>query len=269
MSTDLTPRGDIAIAEIVVYAIFLVISIFNCVRHGFKRQDGWIFLAIFCILRIVASVLVIVVETSSNPSVGLIVAELTVSNIALTPLHMAALGFLTTCARLTFDDVVPQNLAYLLRIVRLALIAAIVLGIVSASELSSNSLSGTGHDLQKASVLLITAVFAFLTVFSLYLLGFTKPVGHSRMLTLALTVTLPFLFVRVLYSILSVFLYSSANDKFNSATGSWQIYLGMDVIMEFVVVGVLAITGLLLGSYYRKDVSRPSEYSEFELDNRK
>ncbi|KAK9326993.1 hypothetical protein V1520DRAFT_376046 [Lipomyces starkeyi] len=91
---------------------------------------------------------------------------------------MAALGFLTTCARLTFGDVVPPNLGYMLLIVRLALLAAfvVVLGIVGAVEISNNSVFTTGHSLQKAPVLLITAVFAVVIVSSLYLLGFAKAV---------------------------------------------------------------------------------------------
>ncbi|KAK9427172.1 hypothetical protein V1505DRAFT_396340 [Lipomyces doorenjongii] len=263
--THLTARGDIAIAEIVVYAFLLVISLLNCVRHGFKGQDGWILLSIFCILRLVASVLVIVVEESSNPSTGVIVGEFTISNIALTPLHMAALGFLITCALLAFDNTVPAMLNNMLRISRIVLAAAIILGIVSAVEINSNQASTTGHDLQKAAILLITAVFCFLTLFALYLLGFVSIGGQSRMLALGVTFALPFLCVRIIYSLVGVFSTAIPNN-FSSTTGSWQIYLGMDVIMEFVVVGVLAVTGLLLQNYYSEGSPRNLQ---FEMANMK
>ncbi|KAK9490424.1 hypothetical protein V1508DRAFT_424983, partial [Lipomyces doorenjongii] len=267
MTSGLNPRGDIAVAEIVVYSFLLVISGLNCVRFGFKHQDGWIFLSIFCMLRLVASALVIVVEESSHPSTGIIVAEITVNNIALTPLHMAALGFLTTCVQLaTSDDSVPSNLTQLLRISRLALITSIVLGIIGATQLSNNTASTTGHALSKASVLVVTAVYCFLAFLSLYLLGFAKVIGHSRMLVTGVILALPFLGVRIIYSILSAFSSSASNSKFSSATGSWQIYLGMDVIMEFVVVAVLTVTGLVLASHYGQS-SVP--HSDYELANRK
>ncbi|KAK9490020.1 hypothetical protein V1508DRAFT_458109 [Lipomyces doorenjongii] len=205
----LSPHGYIAIAEIVVYSIALVISVFN--------------------FRIVASALVIVVEESSDPSTGIIVAEMTVSNIALTPLLLATLEFLTTSAGLIFNDTIPAILTNLLRIVRLALTTAVVLGVVGAVELSNYGTYNTGHTLSRVSILLITAVF-------------------HNMLTVGITIALPFLCVRIIYSLLYAFSSSSAN-KFSTLTGDWKIYLGMDVVMEFVVLGVLTATGLLMHKF--------------------
>ncbi|KAK9432398.1 hypothetical protein V1505DRAFT_306766 [Lipomyces doorenjongii] len=244
----LSPHGYIAIAEIVVYSIALVISVFNCLHHGFKRKEGWAYLSIFGIFRIVASALVIVVEESSDPSTGIIVAEMTVSNIALTPLLLATLGFLTTSAGLMFNDAIPAILTNLLRIVRLALTTAVVLGVVGAVELSNYSTYNTGHTLSRVSILLITAVFVILTFLSLYFLRFGSLHGEHNMLTVGITIALPFLCVRIIYSLLYAFSSSSAN-KFSTLTGDWKIYLGMDVVMEFVVLGVLTATGLLLHKF--------------------
>ncbi|KAK9389920.1 hypothetical protein V1515DRAFT_177736 [Lipomyces mesembrius] len=244
----LSPHGYIAIAEIVVYSIALVISVFNCLHHGFKRQQGWAYLSVFCIFRIVASALVIVVEESSDPSTGTIMAEITVSNIALTPLLLAALGFLTTSAGLMFNDTIPAILTHMLRIVRLALTTAVVLGVVGAVKLSNYSTYSTGHTLSRVSILLITAVFVILTFLSLYFLGFASPYGQNNILTIAVTIALPFLCVRIAYSLLYAFSSSTAN-KYSTFTGDWKIYLGMDVVMEFVVLAVLTTTGLLLQKF--------------------
>ena len=69
---------------------------------------------------------------------------------------------------------------------------------------------------------------------------------------------MPFIFVRTLYSVLSAFspaptfgqgaaTASSHNSlsKFNSITGEWQLFLGMSIMMEFLVVIMYLGCGLL------------------------
>lgn len=44
--TKLDQRGDIAVAEIVVYIPILILSVILVIRNGFTRQAGWIYLVI-------------------------------------------------------------------------------------------------------------------------------------------------------------------------------------------------------------------------------
>ncbi|KAK9329314.1 hypothetical protein V1520DRAFT_295553 [Lipomyces starkeyi] len=261
----LSAHGYIAVVEVAVYTIALVISVINCVRYDFKRQTGWVYLSIFCICRIVASALTIVVEESSDPSTGMITAEMIVSNIALTPLHLAALGLLTTSTRLTLADTMSKVFTKLLRFCRLALSVAIVLGIVGGVELAKDGTSQTGHTLSRVSVILITVAFAILMSLSLFFLRFATLQPHNRMLILGVTVALPFLLVRIIYSICYAF-SSSTMSKFSTLTGDWKIYLGMDVIMEFVVLAVLTTTGFLLQNYSRKKgIAQVEQGSPYEM----
>jgi len=51
------------------------------------------------------------------------------------------------------------------------------------------------------------------------------------------TLLIPFLAVRVVYHVLSA--YSVTEPKFarfNSITGDWKLFLGMSLIMEYIVV---------------------------------
>ncbi|KAK9491188.1 hypothetical protein V1508DRAFT_405750 [Lipomyces doorenjongii] len=194
----LTAHGYIAIVELIICTIALVTSTVSCLRYGFKRQAGWIYL-----------------------------------NIALTPLHLSLLEFITTSARLALGNNLPNILTKPLHFCRLALLSAIVLGIVGGVELSQNNPPQTASTLRRVSIVLIIVVFAILTLFALYFLGFAQ--------LRRITVALPFLLVRIMYSLLNAFASSTANN-FNSLTGSWIIYLAMDVIMEFVVVTVLSAT---------------------------
>ncbi|KAK9431786.1 hypothetical protein V1505DRAFT_307910 [Lipomyces doorenjongii] len=248
---SLTAHGYIAIVEIVIYVIALTYSIANCLRYSFKRQAGWVYLSFFCVLRLGASALVIIVQKSSHPSSGLITAEVTVSSIALTPLHLALLGFLTTSAQLTLGEI-PDNITKLFRLCRVALLVAIILGIVGGNDLADDSISQTGHTMSRVSIFLIVGVFVVLTLFTLYFLIFAQLDSHSRALTMSTAVALPFLLVRIIYALLNAFSSSTAN-KFNDLTGDWVIYLVMGVIMEFIVVAILTITGFKLQKYSGKE----------------
>jgi hypothetical protein len=75
----------------------------------------------------------------------------------------------------------------------------------------------------------------------------------------AISVALPFLAIRTLYSILSTFSSSTFSTtststtsdtsdlaKFNLFTGEWQIYLVMDMLMEYAVVIIYSVAALVL-----------------------
>ena len=68
-----------------------------------------------------------------------------------------------------------------------------------------------------------------------------------------ISAVLPFLFIRTLYAVLSGFSPASipgtqapenALSKFNSSSGSWQIFLVMSVIMELLVVFTYLVVGI-------------------------
>ena len=45
----LDKRGDIAVAEVVLYVPILIVSVILIFRHGFTRQAGWIFLLLLSV----------------------------------------------------------------------------------------------------------------------------------------------------------------------------------------------------------------------------
>jgi len=57
---------------------------------------------------------------------------------------------------------------------------------------------------------------------------------------------LPFLGIRVLYSILSAYSTSTPSlAKFNRVTGEWQLYL-MSLVLEYIVVLIYMGVGILV-----------------------
>lgn len=45
----LDSHGKLATLEIIVYVPVGLFCIYNNIRHGFRREAGWIYLTVFCI----------------------------------------------------------------------------------------------------------------------------------------------------------------------------------------------------------------------------
>ncbi len=82
----------------------------------------------------------------------------------------------------------------------------------------------------------------------------TNAVYNLVKLLLGISIALPFVGVRVLYSLLSGFAPSfipgttpptGGLSKFNSQLGSWVIYLIMSVLAEFYTVSIYTVVGIM------------------------
>jgi prolipoprotein diacylglyceryltransferase len=83
----------IAIAEICVYIPVFILTIIVVVRHGFQKQLGWIYLAIFCVIRLVGAGFRI--ESVHNPTNKTDIEwSAILQSVGLSPLLMASLGLL-------------------------------------------------------------------------------------------------------------------------------------------------------------------------------
>jgi len=182
-------------------------------------------------------------KSSSNPSTGLIIAATILSGIGLAPLLLATLGFVTTIA--AHGAPLSQQL---LRGCRILLTAGLVLAIAGGSMLtpdnSSSSIS-TGHTLAKVGVILFLAAYGLLFALHIRLWQERQDIApNHRTLLSGVSLALPPLLVRIIYSILSAFA-SSTTSRFSALNGDWRIFLVMGLIMEFIVVCVYVGFGAL------------------------
>ncbi len=89
LSTD----GKIAISEICVYVPIFFLSLISVFRHGTGKQLGWIYLTIFCLIRLAGAGFKI--ASDNDPSNGTDLEWATIlSSVGLSPLLMASLGLL-------------------------------------------------------------------------------------------------------------------------------------------------------------------------------
>lgn len=85
-STAILRMNSLSISQLSVYGFLTIPTLYNLFRHGKHGLLGWIYLFIFCILRISGSAM----EIKDSISTGAAI----VANIGLSPLLLASVGFL-------------------------------------------------------------------------------------------------------------------------------------------------------------------------------
>ena len=236
-------RDTIALVELIFYIPFLFISAFVCYRHGFSRSSGWLYTVILCIVRIIGGILQFV--SHNDHSTGLLETTLVLDSVGITPLLLATLGLLSR-----FVDFVNAHSKSRLtirhfRIVQLVLFVGLILAVVGGTSMNVDA-NGTYQVPSTSQAGVILYVIAFAGLILMFVLSVPQASAvptKERRVPLAVALALPFLSVRLLYSVLSVF---SHNHIFSVATGSATVRLGMAAIEEFVVVAVYVILGFFI-----------------------
>lgn len=77
--------NPLSAAECALYAVLFIPVVFLAARHGLHGLLGWIFLALFCTLRIIGGGMAV---HDSSPTASII------SNVGLSPMLLAAAGIL-------------------------------------------------------------------------------------------------------------------------------------------------------------------------------
>jgi hypothetical protein len=89
----LNPHSNLAIAQIAFYAPVVFLAAFlRFFRHGRPRL-AWIFLFLFCLVRIAGGVVTILLENDPS-SVGLIMADVILLGVGVIPLMASTIGLI-------------------------------------------------------------------------------------------------------------------------------------------------------------------------------
>jgi hypothetical protein len=253
-----TPEA-ISIAEICVYVPIFFLTIIILFRHGFKRQSGWIYLAIFCLIRIIGGIFKI--ESASHPySITDLEWGTLLSSVGLSPLLLASFGLLKRITDLVthtlpsdpeagnqtqmnfagkrglrpgglVGNIVAKRVnatskrSRIIQFTQIPVVVGLALCIVGGTNTSDIS---KGRTFTKAGLVIFLAAYVLLAA----LLAVTVrdvgelPRGENR-LYWVLVAALPFLGVRLLYSLIALFGHDS---RFAIAGGDPWIQFGMAVV---------------------------------------
>ncbi|OTA91599.1 hypothetical protein M434DRAFT_397116 [Hypoxylon sp. CO27-5] len=256
----LTERDDISIVQIIVYVPTLFLALWLAIRHGFGRNAGWYYLIVFSLARIVGASLQL--ATISDPTnISLHVGAVTVQTIGLSPLIMVQIALIGRALGSIRKETTSFVTEKRLRLVQVIAVVGLILGIVGGTQ-SGQDYSKTGKytisDLSKAGMGLTIAAYVLLVLTTVIVAtqqAHIEP-GEKRLL-LAVSISLPFILVRLIYSVESVF---GNNPSFSQLTGDVNIQLGMSVIMEMIVVFIVEGIGMTLKKL-PKDKAPPANSS--------
>lgn len=269
-------KEALAIAQLAVYIPVLICTIFIIFRHGFNKQVGWRFLGILCLVRIVGSCFEIAAIHHPDNETDVKWSAI-LQSVGVSPLLLTALGLLKRLIDETSTRI-PSNsdyqmplmsfgilgkLAYrftkpatavarrsrVIQIIYLPAFIALILCISGGSDETSTNPSNQKSGKAEIRAGIIMFVFIYIGLFLLTMItarDFGKIPGGERRMFVAIVLSLPFLAVRILYSILSQFSNSKTFNMLNPQI--WARVL-MVVIEEFVVVIMFTIVGLTIPKF--------------------
>ncbi len=260
--TNITSKGGLAIAELVFLYVdlleisgpltltfvhsapALIVAIFILFRHGFRRQLGWIYLVLLSLLRIIGASVVLYMESTGDESTSLYVTAAITSAVGTAPLLLLLLGVLSRIhdsLSITGANISPQ----IFRVIQLVSTVALILAIVGGVDQDGSNPSDahTGHELSEAASILFLAVLIILAAIAVLTFFRVSAVPQSEQkLVWAALAALPFLLVRVLYTVIVSFSHPGSPFYFQDV----DVYISafMQFLMEAIVVMLFVAAGL-------------------------
>ena len=258
---QITYADAIAIFQLVYYSPCLFGSIFVAGRHGALKSSGWIFLTIFCVVRIVGASAGLATISKPHSDTPYTIA-LVCSVLGLSPLLMASLGLISRAYVLFVGFALKKLIScryysilkqpwstvfsfVIVKIVHVPAVVALILCIVGATNASSPAKIESESTVH-IGIILYTVVFVMLVALTFGACLAKRRTGEGKgLLVFAILCALPFIFVRLLYALLAAFAHLSS---INPVIGSRTAELFMSVLEEMVVVVIYIATGLKLSA---------------------
>ncbi|TCD68829.1 hypothetical protein EIP91_009696 [Steccherinum ochraceum] len=253
----LSARGIIALGQLIVYVPIVFVAGFLVFRHGFSRGTGWIFLLTLSIVRIVSGAMLVATEQQSNPSHTIVTIATVLESAGLSPLTQATLGFLNSVRKgfsYNNEEGGGINATFLLHIFSSIALALIVIGGSKAGNAKTHDDLDHAMLFRHIGVVLFFILYILIALLHGYYWSQKRDLPKNRRMLLAgISLALPFLFVRIIYAVLSGFapvalpgdiVEQNSMSKFNSTTGPWWIYLIMSALPEVLAVVTYIIVGI-------------------------
>ncbi|KAL1986155.1 hypothetical protein VTN96DRAFT_6807 [Rasamsonia emersonii] len=154
----LDSHGKIAVLELVIYIPVSIFCIFNNFQHGFRREAGWIYLTLFCAVKLSGAGMTIHIQESGDTS--LLAAATVLNSVALSPLLNATLSFLNVQKRANTDpdQSFMRRASFFLKPLHLMIIVGLGLSVIGGIDQTKDA--QTAVDNGAKSLQIATALFA-------------------------------------------------------------------------------------------------------------
>ncbi|KAF2710043.1 hypothetical protein K504DRAFT_378129 [Pleomassaria siparia CBS 279.74] len=236
--------GVVNIVTLVIYFIYCCLSFYCAVRHGLGRSTPWICLIVLSLCRLTqVSIDLAATELYPNdaPNTALESGVAILTELALTPLFMATSSLLNTTGRPK-----GRRMQWLLILLHIPLIVSLILIVAGGIDPDSDiGPTFAATEATKAGVALYCACFVIL-IWATAVISARLYLANSTEVQILTTVviSMPFFLVDVVYMMCFAFESFWGTQKFNIISGSVTIQLCMQVIMEYIIVGLYLFLGM-------------------------
>ncbi|CAK7217479.1 hypothetical protein SCUCBS95973_003166 [Sporothrix curviconia] len=249
----------LSVAKLAIYIILVQPTFYLIWKHGRTGILGWLYVNLFCVLRIVTDAMTLHPNTST--------ATLILASIGMAPLLFACAGILHE-ARLARDPSINAKMEWFLQLqFHTIVIGAVVLVIVGVVKIEGKNITEstlhTSQSLVKAGAGVIVLAFVVLAVWSLLSMRVRRSTdipsyrGGSILLH-AILATLPFNGIRLVYSVAALILRTThPTSGFITSTAA---SVCLSVVPEMLVVIILILGGLRT-RHLRETVKTMAKYS--------
>jgi uncharacterized membrane protein (DUF485 family) len=241
----ITSREALYIVEIIYYVPALLVTLYVTKKHGYGRQLGWIYLVILGLLRLIGAGTGI--AAIHDPTEGLIECSTITFSVGLSPLLLALLGILKRLSEGMKGQGIPPKI---FRLSHIPIIVGLVLAITAGTkEYDPNpSTRNDGYTYAKIAIMLFLAGYLILVAITLITFGKQRHILEGeRRLAVAALISLPFIAVRLIYSIITAFDHDASAFSIVSTSKTAVIVQSiMSTLMEFIVVGIYLAAGLFV-----------------------
>jgi hypothetical protein len=259
--------GIVNIITLIVFFFALCLAAKLAVRQGLGHNYPWICIAILSLCRLVQVSLDLAAtemyppKTAANTSLESGVAILT--EIGLTPLFMSTASLLNATNRPK-----GRRMQWILIILHIPLVVSLILivaGIIDPESRESPTFAATGPT--KAGIALYCACFVILIWATIVITSrlYLATSTEVKILT-TVVLSLPFFLVNIVYMMCFAFESLWGSQRFNVISGSVTLQLCMQVIMEYIVVGLYLALGFGLPDKASRLANRAIALSEMDQD---
>ncbi|KIY02967.1 uncharacterized protein Z520_01432 [Fonsecaea multimorphosa CBS 102226] len=232
------------ILELLFFVPALIASAYVVYKQGIRKRLGWRFLIMICLFRLVGAITSLIAVR--HPSSGLTITYDVMNSFGLSAIISTALALLDRVE----DGMASHGLHHqIFQLLHLPSLVGIILSVVGSTDLFSDSHSNvsTGFTLLKTAICLFLVVFvADILITGHCFLKISHVLPGERGLLFAVALALPFMAVRMIFSLLCVF----ANDPkwFSSWSLEWTailIHAIFGVLMEAIIVTIFIVAGFI------------------------
>lgn len=262
-----TYGGIVNIITLIIFFFALCLAAILTYRQGLGHNYPWICIAVLSLCRVIQVSLDLAATEMYAPGVvadsSLQSGVAILTEIGLTPLFMSTASLLNATNRPK-----GRRMQWILIVLHIPLVVSLIL--IVAGGIDEDSRDGptfAATESTKAGISLYCACFVILIWATIVITSrlYLATSTEAKILT-TVVLSLPFFLVDIIYMMCFAFESFAGSQRFNVISGNVTLQLCMQVIMEYIIVGLYLALGFGLPDKASRLAHRAIALSEMDQD---